>query len=156
VPRVWLAQPQEAEAVARLMAAFRDHLALDGPTDAEMLDGVERLLGDADTEFLLGAAAGERAPAGVAQLRYRYGVWRAGFDCLLEDLFVDASARGAGLGRALMEGILDRARARACRRVELDTNETNTAALALYETFGFSAIANSYGTRDLYLRLHLD
>jgi GNAT superfamily N-acetyltransferase len=155
VPRVWLAQPQDAETVARLMAAFRDHLDDEEPSDAEMRAGVERLLGDPDTEFLLGAPDGADAAA-VAQLRYRYGVWRAGFDCLLEDLFVDASARGAGLGRAMMEGILEHARARGCRRVELDTNETNTAALALYGSFGFSAIANSYGARDLYMRLHLD
>ena len=138
------------------MSAFRDHLKLDEPSDAEMMAGVERLLGDADTEFLLGAPDGDGPAAGVAQLRYRYGVWRAGFDCLLEDLFVDAAARGTGLGRALMAAIVDHARARACRRIELDTNETNTAALGLYERFGFSAVANSYGARDLYLRLHLD
>ena len=156
MPRVWLAQPPDAEAVTRLMAAFRDHLKDEVPSDAEMRAGVERLLRDPDTEFVLGAPDGEHAAAAVAQLRYRYGVWRAGFDCLLEDLFVDASARGAGLGRAMMEAILDRARARGCRRLELDTNETNTAALALYGSFGFSAVANSYGARDLYMRLHLD
>jgi ribosomal protein S18 acetylase RimI-like enzyme len=157
VPRVRLAQPQDADAVARLMLAFRDHLGLSGPTDEEMRAGVERLLGDADTEFLLAAPDGDGAPAaGVAQLRFRFGVWRAGGDCLLEDLYVDAAARGAGLGRALVEATLDRARARGCRRVELDTNERNDAALRLYGSFGFSATANRYGGRDLYLRLHID
>jgi GNAT superfamily N-acetyltransferase len=139
------------------MLAFRDHLSLDAPSRDEMHAGVERLLGDADTEFLLAAPDGDGAPdAGVAQLRFRYGVWRAGGDCLLEDLFVDESARVRGLGRALMEATLDRARARGCRRVELDTNERNDAALRLYGSFGFSATANAYGGRDLYLRLHLD
>jgi GNAT superfamily N-acetyltransferase len=159
VPRVRLAQPQDAGDVARLMLAFRDHLGLSGPTDDEMRAGVERLLSDRDTEFLLAAAdanGDDTAPAGVAQLRFRYGVWRAGGDCLLEDLFVDGAARGAGLGRALVEATLDRARRRGCRRVELDTNERNDAALALYGSFGFSATANGYGGRDLYLRLHLD
>ena len=156
MPRVRLAQPHEATAVARLMLAFRDHLGLDAPSDDEMRAGVERLLADADTEFLLAAAGDGDAPAGVAQLRFRYGVWRAGGDCLLEDLFVDEAARGAGLGRALVEAALDRARARGCRRVELDANERNDAALRLYGSFGFSATANQYGGRDLYLRLHLD
>lgn len=156
MPRVWLAQPQETESVAGLMLAFRDHLGLSGPTDAEMHHGVGRLLRDDDTEFLLAAPADGAPAAAVAQLRFRYGVWRAGGDCLLEDLFVEEAARGAGLGRALVAAALDRARSRGCRRVELDANERNDAALRLYGSFGFSATANRYGGRDLYLRLHLD
>ncbi len=156
MPRVRLAQPQDAETVAQLMAAFRDHLGLAAPSDAEVAAGVERLLGDAHTEFLLGAPQNGAAAAGIAQLRFRYGIWRAGGDCLLEDLFVAAAARGTGLGRALLEATLDRARARGCRRVELDVNESNAAALRLYESAGFSATANPYGARDLYMRLHVD
>jgi ribosomal protein S18 acetylase RimI-like enzyme len=141
------------------MVAFRDHLGDSEPTDDKMRAGVERLLDDPDTEFLLAAPGGDGdgAPAaGVAQLRFRFGVWRAGGDCLLEDLFVDEWARGAGLGRALVAATLERARARGCRRVELDTNERNDAALRLYAGFGFSATTNRYAGRDLYLRLHLD
>jgi len=151
-----MAQPRDAEHIARLVAAFRDHLELSGPSDAEVRDGVERLLADPDTEFLLGAPADGAPPAAVAQLRFRYGIWRVGGDCLLEDLFVDASARGGGLGRALLEATIERARARGCRRVELDVNERNEGALALYGSFGFSAIENGYGGRDLYMRLHID
>jgi ribosomal protein S18 acetylase RimI-like enzyme len=156
VPRVRLAQPYDAAAVARLMAAFRDHLGLSAPSDEEMRAGVERLLGDPDTEFLLAATADDAAPTGVAQLRFRYGVWRAGGDCLLEDLFVDDATRGAGLGRALVEATLARARARGCRRVELDVNEANATAQRLYGSFGFSSTSNTYGARDLYMRVHLD
>jgi GNAT superfamily N-acetyltransferase len=156
VPSVRLAQPSNLDAVARLMAAFRDHIGLSAPSDDEVRAGAQRLLGDADTEFLLGAPDGSADPAGIAQLRFRYGIWRAGGDCLLEDLFVDARARGAGLGRALVQATIDRARARSCRRVELDVNERNDRALRLYGSFGFSATANSYGARDLYMRLHID
>jgi len=154
-PRVWLAGPDEAEPVARLLIAFRDHLREGWPSDNAFLAGVERLMDDPDTEFLLGAAHDDAPPAGVCQLRYRYGVWRAGFDCLLEDLFVSEEARGVGLGRALVRGALARAGERDCRRIELDVNESNAAGLALYSSFGFSATDNTYGARDLYMRLHL-
>src|SRR3954453_14435463 len=138
------------------MAAFRDHLRLDGPSDDEVAAGVGRLLGDPETEFLL-ASTGDGAPAaGGGRPPFPFRLWRAGGDCLLEDLYVDESARGAGLGRALVEATLDRARARGCRRVELDTNERNDGALSLYGSFGFSATTNRYAGRDLYLRLHLD
>jgi GNAT superfamily N-acetyltransferase len=158
-PQVWLADTRDAEVVARLMVAFRDHLGYDWPSDNAFLAGVERLLEDRDTDFLLGAPHPDAPPAGVCQLRYRFGIWRAGHDCLLEDLFVEKDARGSGLGRALVQAAVDRARERNCRRMELDTNETNTAARALYESFGFvtKSSAEGYdGAPDLYYRLHLD
>jgi ribosomal protein S18 acetylase RimI-like enzyme len=156
VPSVWTAQPHEAETVARLMADFRDHLGLSEPSDEDMLASVERLLEDPDTEFVLGAPEPGAPAGGVVQLRFRYGVWRTGGDCLLEDLYVASPARGAGLGRALVQAAIERARTRGCRRVELDVNESNAAALALYGAFGFSTTANGYGARDLYMRLHID
>jgi ribosomal protein S18 acetylase RimI-like enzyme len=156
VPAAWIAQPHEAETVAGLMLAFRDHLGLERPLDEDGHASVARLLADPETEFVLAAPEPGAPAAGVAQLRYRYGFWRSGGDCLLEDLYVDETARGAGLGRALVQATLERARARGCRRAELDVNESNAAALALYESFGFSAAANPYGARDLYMRAHLD
>jgi GNAT superfamily N-acetyltransferase len=153
-PHVWVAEPHEAETVARLMVAFRDHLGRSWPSDNAFLAGVEGQIEQRDTEFLLGAANPDAPPAGVVQLRFRYGLWRAGYDCLLEDLFVERAARSAGLGRALVRAAIDRARERGCRRVELDVNEANAAALHLYASAGF-AIPEP-GRRDLYLSLHLD
>jgi ribosomal protein S18 acetylase RimI-like enzyme len=155
-PRVWRAERREAQDVARLLVAFRNHLGFDWPSDNAFLAGVERLLEDRDAEFLLATPHDDAPPAGVAQLRFRWGLWRAARDLLLEDLYVQDGARGAGLGRALVTLALERARARGCRRAELDVNEANTAALALYGSFGFSATENPHGARDLYLRVHLD
>jgi GNAT superfamily N-acetyltransferase len=153
-PRVWLADIGDAEIVARLMVGFRNHLGLDWPSDNAFLAGVERLLEDRDSEFLIGSPHDDAPPGGVCQLRYRWGLWRAGFDCLLEDLYVTDVARGHGLGRALVDGAIARARERGCRRISLDTIETNAPARALYEAAGFSNEA--HGGRDLYYRLHLD
>lgn len=136
-PRVWLADPSEAETVARLLVGFRDHMGRDWPSENAFLAGVERLIEDPSTEYLLGAPDDDSPPAGVCQLRYRFGVWWAATDCLLEDLYVDEPARGSGLGRALVELALDRARLRNCRRVELDAERDNEAALGLYLAMGF-------------------
>jgi GNAT superfamily N-acetyltransferase len=155
-PHVWRADADDAETVARLMVGFRDHLGLDWPSDNAFLAGVERLLEDRDTAFLIGSPHADAPPTGVVQLRFRYGLWRAGLDCLVEDVFVEESARRSGLGRALVQASIDLARERGCRRMELDTNETNAAAIALYESFGFSATENKYGGRDIYMRAHLD
>lgn len=155
IPHVWRAEPDEAECVARLLVDFRDHLGLEWPSENAFLAGVEKLIDDPSTEYLLGAPHADAPPAGIVQLRYRWAVWRAGTDCLLEDLFVRPEARRVGLGRALLDAAVGRARERDCRRIELDTAETNEAALALYRGAGFSDDAYE-GGRALFLRLRLD
>jgi ribosomal protein S18 acetylase RimI-like enzyme len=154
-PRVWLAEAGEAPEVARLLVAFRDHLGFDWPSDDSFLASVRRLVDDPATEYLLGAVQPGAPPAGVVQLRYRWAVWRESHDCLLEDLFVAPEARRGGLGRALVAEAIERARARGCRRIELDTAETNAAARALYGAMGFDDGAYE-GGRALFLRLRLD
>jgi ribosomal protein S18 acetylase RimI-like enzyme len=148
-PSVWLAAEDEGESVAALMAGFRDHMGRDTPTDREIRTTVEVLLRDSQTDFLLAAPDGQEAPAAVCQLRYRLTVWTGAEDCCLEDLFVAGAARRAGLGRALVSAAFDRARARGCRRIDLDVNEDNENALALYREMGFSTEAEPLG-RNLY------
>ena len=151
--RVWVAGPDEAADVARLMIAFRNWWHRDWPDDEAFARGVERLLADEHTEFLLGSV-GEN-PAGVCQLRYRYGVWMDALDCLLEDLYVDGSARGNGLGAEMVAAAIDRARERGCGRIVLDVNEANAHALALYERLGFSSYVERMGGHDRFMRLRL-
>jgi len=150
--RAWQAGPHEAEIVARLLVAFRDHMGYAWPSENAFLAGVERLIDDRDTEFLLAAADDDAPPSGVVQLRFRMGIWRAGRDCLVEDVFVTDDARGKGVARALMDLATARALERGCRRMELDVNEANAPALALYASYGFTAGE----PRDLYMRRHLD
>jgi ribosomal protein S18 acetylase RimI-like enzyme len=150
--RAWNAGPHEAKTVARLLVGFRDHLGYTWPSENAFLAGVERLMEDRDTDFLLGAADDDAPASGVVQLRYRMGIWRAGRDCLVEDVFVAEEARGHGVARSLLDLATERALERGCRRMELDVNEANTAALALYESFGFA----TGKPRDIYMRRHLD
>ncbi len=53
--------------------------------------------------------------------------------CYLQDLFTNAAARGKGVGRALIEGVYDRARAAGSPRVYWQTHETNSTAMRLYD-----------------------
>jgi GNAT superfamily N-acetyltransferase len=149
----WIAQAHEAGTVSGLLCEFRDWWGYAEPSDAEMGVRVKRLIESSEAEFLLAGETG--APAGVCQLRYRFGLWLGAPDCWLEDLFVRESARGRGVGRALAEAAIARARERGSRRIELDVNDANPAALALYEHLGFSAWVESAGGRNLLMRLRL-
>ena len=140
--------------MARLLLAFRDWMGRDHPSGESLREGVTRLIEDPQTEYLLGAAAAGDPPTGVCQLRFRHGLWHEATDCWLEDLYVSDDARGAGLGRVLVDAAAERARARGCARVELDVSDANPPALALYEAAGF-ATGKDPGTRDLLMRLAL-
>jgi GNAT superfamily N-acetyltransferase len=153
--RAWRAEPHEAETVAALLVAFRDHNGKDWPSANAFLASVEKLIETTDTEFLLGAVDDDSPPVGVCQLRFRHSVWTATPDCWLEDLFVSAPARGTGVGAALIELAFARATARGCRRIELDTNEDNPA-LRLYQRLGFSERSKGAPGRDLLLGRRLD
>ena len=145
MPEVWVAGAHEAERVSALMAAFRDHIERDRPTDEEIRSTVEALLRDPDTEFLL-------APTGVCQLRYRLSVWTATEDCWLEDLYVTDEARGTGVGRALIEAAFELARGRGCKRIQLDVAEDNTRAIEVYRAAGFGTAPGADGRTMLITR----
>ena len=147
--KVWRADATQAPDVARLIAEFGAWFGNEAPSEQEIRASVERIISSGDGEFLLGAV-GREEPAGVCQLRFRWSVWKSAEDCWLEDLFVREEARRSGLGRALVESALERARERGCKRVELDVNEDNAPALALYEACGFRVDWKSSG-RSLFI-----
>ena len=60
---------------------------------------------------------------------------------LLDKLYLDASARGQGIGRRLLAYLIDAARAAGARRLTLRVNRHNTASIAFYKRAGFVIVA---------------
>ena len=113
-------------------------------------------LEDRDAEFLLASRDDDSPPEGVLQLRFRFSVWTAAPDAWLEDLFVREGARGAGVGHALLDLAIERAAERGAKRIELDTEEDNDVALALYRQNGFSERSKGERGRSLFLGRPID
>jgi putative acetyltransferase len=61
--------------------------------------------------------------------------------CEMKRLFVRPGARGMGVGNALVTRVIDEARAIGYSEIVLDTLPSLTAALRIYEQFGFRDIA---------------
>lgn len=86
----------------------------------------------AEPMFLLGAYV-DGALTGIVQYLLHRSTWTVGNYCYLQDLFVKDTARGLGLGRALIEAVYADAQARGASRVHWLTHETNAQARLLYD-----------------------
>jgi GNAT superfamily N-acetyltransferase len=74
---------------------------------------------------------------GMINLLYTVSTALGGRVALLEDMVVDGSFRGLGVGRRLLNAGLDQARADGCLRVTLLTDQDNELAHSFYEGNGF-------------------
>ena len=75
------------------------------------------------------------ALVGFAHYLFTPSSWSANDYCYLEDLYVDPSVRGAGAGRSLIDAVIAAARAKFCERVYWTTQESNTRARVLYDSY---------------------
>ena len=78
-------------------------------------------------------AASERKLLGLAHYLYHRSTTRIELTCYLQDLFTDESERGHGVGRSLIEGVYQAARAAGIQRVYWQTQETNATGRLLYD-----------------------
>jgi GNAT superfamily N-acetyltransferase len=129
----------DAAEIARLLHDFNTEYGEPTPGVDALAQRMRELLAG-DTVVLL---AGE-GPDGLAVLRLRSSIWTAGLECYLAELYVVPALRGQGLGRGLMEAALELARKRGADWMELNTDEGDVAARALYERLGFKATADYY------------
>jgi GNAT superfamily N-acetyltransferase len=70
---------------------------------------------------------------GLVHYIFHRNTWMVSDVCYLEDLFTAPSARGQGVGRALIEAVYDKARIAGVSRVYWMTHETNAQARVLYD-----------------------
>jgi GNAT superfamily N-acetyltransferase len=78
-------------------------------------------------------------PVGYAVFFPSYSTFRGQPGLFLEDLFVRRSARGRGIGRALLASVAKAASDRGCGRLEWSTLDWNEAAIGFYCHLGAQA-----------------
>lgn len=70
---------------------------------------------------------------GLAHYFWTPSTWQQNKDLYLEDLFVSPSVRGKGVGKALIEALVDVCLKAGGSKVHWQTHQTNQTAIALYE-----------------------
>ncbi len=75
-------------------------------------------------------------PVGFALFFHNYSTFLAKPGLYLEDLFVNPSARGRGIGKALLTRLAEVANQRGCGRVEWSVLDWNTPSIEFYRRMG--------------------
>lgn len=77
-------------------------------------------------------------PVGFATYFYEFSTWRGRPGVYVQDLYVEESLRGGGLGRRLLAAVIARARTRDARYMRLAVHGANDMALEFYRRLGFA------------------
>jgi ribosomal protein S18 acetylase RimI-like enzyme len=132
-----------------LMRGYSEFYEVD-PPDHALLALSLALIEDPQREGiqLIARDAEDRRAVGFATVYWMWSTNRAARIGVMNDLFVDASARRRGVGEALIAACLDLVRERGAVSLQWQTALDNHAAQALYERVG--------GIRESWYDFHLD
>lgn len=120
--------PELVEAFARLVPQLSS--SNPPPTEAE----VAELVASPATTVLVARGEGGTIVGTLTLCTFRIPT---GVRAWIEDVVVDASARGQGVGRALTQAAVDEAGRRGARTVDLTSRPSRESANRLYRSLGF-------------------
>lgn len=90
---------------------------------------------DPATPLFMRVAVADGHVVGFAICLIHHATWVKEPVCYLEDLFLDEAARGKGIGRALLDDLVDKARFNGWARLYWHTDEGNETARKLYDRY---------------------
>lgn len=130
--------------LAEPLSLLEEFLRDGEPVPSPLAGQVARAVETGDIEVLAARTGSEVRPVGVVVLAFRPSVSAGALFASIEDLYVSPDARGRGAGRALLEEVGERCRARGVSYVEVQTDEE---AAPFYEASGYEP---EPGVRVLY------
>lgn len=130
------AQQGDITGLVALIASLFEQEQEFAPDASAQRSGLDLLLGASGRARILVAERGSRL-VGMVTLQLVVSTALGAPVGLLEDMVVDPTARGQGVGGALVAHIVEEAELLGCRRITLLTDGDNTAARRFYERHGF-------------------
>ena len=118
--------------IAGLLTLYRELRPHDPPlVEAEAT--LAALLAQSHVRLIVAEVEGQLA--GFAIHHFHDSTWVKTPDCYLEDLFLDATYRGQGIGRALIADLIAITKAKGWSRLYWHTDRDNATARKLYDTY---------------------
>ena len=125
----------ELETLVPMIGAYQGFYEAEDIREERNRGFFRRFLAPSDDGMLLGAWRGDRL-VGYACLYWHFSSTKAVETVLMNDLYVEAEARGDGVGRALIEAAAEVARERGSPILEWSTAPDNATAQRLYDSTG--------------------
>jgi GNAT superfamily N-acetyltransferase len=125
-------QPKDEPDWRRLWTGYLQFYQTSVP-DSVYASTFARLLGDDPRDFSALVAEVDGQLLGLTHYLFHRHAWKIEDVCYLQDLYVDPSARGTGLGRKLIEAVYARADAAGAPAVYWLTQDFNAEARQLYD-----------------------
>jgi GNAT superfamily N-acetyltransferase len=129
-----------------MLRAYCDFYGVD-PSDDRLVALATALIANSDEGVQL-IARGDGTPLGFATIYWTWQTLYAGRVGVLNDLYVNAAARGSGTGRALIERGLQLCRDRGAEKLVWETAPDNATSQRLYDGIG--------ATKSTWLTYELD
>jgi GNAT superfamily N-acetyltransferase len=126
---------QQYETLVPMIAAYQGFYEAEDISEERNREFFRRFLSPSEDGMLIGAWRGDRL-VGYACLYWHFSSTRAVETVLMNDLYVEAEARGEGVGRALIEAAAEVARERGSPILEWSTAPDNATAQRLYDSTG--------------------
>lgn len=127
------ALPSDEAGWRALWSGYCDFYGVEVAT--EVTDRTWKRILDPDSAIMCIVAEVEGKVYGFANCVVHENTWETQPVCYLEDLFVHPSARGRGIGGALLEWLRNSMRAEGWSRLYWVTQRDNVAARSLYDRF---------------------
>ena len=135
------ARTDDIEVIVEMLAddplgAKREHFQ--SPLPQSYYDAFTAIDRDPHNELIV--ATVESQIVGVLQLTFiPYLTYQGGWRALIEGVRIASEFRSQGMGRAMVQWAVNRARQRGCHMLQLTTDKARPDALRFYESLGFTA-----------------
>ena len=147
-----LENPDHQKTVLDMVCAFaRDPMGqgadLRPEIRARLIDGLRR-----HPAVFIFIALGGKHPVGYASCFLGFSTFMARPLLNIHDFYVYEAHRGQGLGKLILRGIENKARALGCGKLTLEVQRNNQRALSLYHRFGFAEAEYDAGAGSVLFR----
>ncbi len=118
------------------LGAQRENLS--SPLPNSYLDAFLHINQDPNNELIVAEQAGHIV--GMLQLTFiPYLTYQGSWRCLIEGVRIDTQYRGHGIGGQMFQWVIERAKAKNCRLIQLTSDKLRPDAIRFYQSLGFTA-----------------